>query len=88
MRKRRAVNHSVYSHRVQSATDSPRHPKRDVTHLLNIPIIFWTCWQRAIGIKKLYYITFIPFMIVSIVFRFSFIHSGINEAIAQRLHSG
>ena len=27
---------------------SPRHPKRDVTYLINIPYIFWTCWERAI----------------------------------------
>ena len=27
---------------------SPRHPKRDVTYLINIPYIFWTCWERPI----------------------------------------
>ena len=32
-----------------AATGSPRHPKRDVTYLINIPYIFWICWKMAIA---------------------------------------
>ena len=38
-RKRHTVKRSVYSHRFQSSKGSPRHPKRDVTCLINIPYI-------------------------------------------------
>ena len=47
-RKRRAVKRSVYS----QIAGSRKHPKRDVTYLINIPYIFWTCWERAIGENK------------------------------------
>ena len=29
-------------------TGSLRHTEHDITHLINIPYIFWTCWERAI----------------------------------------
>ena len=31
-----------------AAMGNPRHPERDIMYLINIPYIFWTCWERVI----------------------------------------
>ena len=56
-----ALHIPIEFNREFAATGSPRHPKHDVTYLINIPYIFWTCWERAIADIKREFADHLPY---------------------------